>query len=65
MIVRPPVFVFPQRGTVPAKHPLCSSVLSLPMMVLVPQNVNAFKLLNARNTSVNSVANITVITDSI
>jgi len=29
MIVRPPVFVFPQCGTRPARHALCRSVLSL------------------------------------
>jgi hypothetical protein len=48
LIMRPPVFVFPQRGTGPAKHALCPSVLSLPQMVLVLQNVNAFKILSAR-----------------
>lgn len=48
MIVWPPVFVFPQRGTGPAKHSLCRSVLSLPKMMQVLLNVNAFKLLRAR-----------------
>lgn len=48
MVVRPSVFVFPQRGTGPAKHAFCPSVLSLPKMVLVLQNINTFKLLSVR-----------------